>query len=94
MQILKSIAVAILSCGAAFAAPAVPRLRLAEVQKVEPSSYEVELTIDPEKAQFSGAIQIKLRLLRPARTIWLRKSPLHSVKRLSSVYQTCSIARV
>jgi hypothetical protein len=66
MQLLKSIPVTILYCVAVIAAPVTPRLRLSEVQKIEPSSYKVDLTVDPEKVQFSGTIQIKFRVLRPA----------------------------
>src|SRR5262249_11609081 len=64
------------SCAVAMAAPVPPKLRLGEAQKIEPSSYKVELTVDPKKAPFSGLIQIRLRVLQPTRTIWLNASKI------------------
>ena len=58
-------------CGSALAAGQPPKLRLSEVQDVAPARYRVELTLDPAKDSFSGAISIEVNLKQPAQTIWL-----------------------
>jgi alanyl aminopeptidase len=61
-----------LACSlAAFAADQPPQLRLAEVQKISPERYRVELTLDPDKAEFTGYIRIQVKVDQPVQTIWL-----------------------
>jgi cytosol alanyl aminopeptidase len=57
-------------------ANAPPKLRLAEVQKVSPLSYKVELVLDPEKEDFTGTIAISLDMQEPAQTIWLNQESI------------------
>ena len=45
----------------AFAADQPPKLRLAEVQNIAPEGYRAELTLDPDKAEFSGNIRIQVK---------------------------------
>ncbi len=58
----------------AFAADQPPTLRLPDT--VAPSSYQMDLHLDPSKNDFSGAIQIKLDLKQPTRTLWLNANQL------------------
>ncbi|MGA7414615.1 MAG: M1 family metallopeptidase [Bryobacteraceae bacterium] len=60
----------------AWAADAPPKLRLAEVQKVSPLSYQAELTLDPEKEDFTGTIAIKLNVEETTQTIWLNQEAI------------------
>ena len=60
----------------AWAADAPPKLRLAEVQKVSPLSYQAELTLDPEKEDFTGTIVIKLDVEETTQTIWLNQETI------------------
>jgi cytosol alanyl aminopeptidase len=53
-----------------------PKLRLAEVQDVAPTSYRVKLDLDPAKDIFSGSIQISLTVKKPFTTLWLNTSEL------------------
>ena len=48
-----------------------PKLRLSEVQDIAPEWHHVELTLDPDKDQFSGAIRIQVKVNRPSPIIWL-----------------------
>ena len=60
----------------ASAADTPPKLRLAEVQNVSPISYKVELSLDPEKDDFTGTIVIKLDVQEPTQTIWLNRESI------------------
>jgi len=53
-----------------------PKLRLAEVQKVLPLSYKADLSLDPEKNDFTGTIVIKLDVQEPSQTIWLNQESI------------------
>src|SRR5262249_18439002 len=55
---------------------AAPKLRLAEAQNVVPEKYRVELTLDPDKAEFSGSIQIPVKINRATQTIWLNANQI------------------
>ena len=46
-----------------------PTLRLPDT--VAPISYQVQLTLDPDKTTFEGTIDIKVEIKRPVQTIWL-----------------------
>src|SRR5262249_51453618 len=48
-----------------------PKLRLTEVEQVAPTRYHVELTLDPMKDTFSGAIIITLSVNSPVHLLWL-----------------------
>ena len=65
-----TIALAMACSLAALAADQPPKLRLAEVQN-HPERYRAELTLDPDKAGFSGNIRIQVKVNRPVQTIWL-----------------------
>ena len=61
-----------LACSlAAIAADQPPKLRLAEVQNIVPEKYRADLTLDPDKAEFSGSIRIQVKVNQPVQTIWL-----------------------
>ncbi len=57
-------------------AAAPPRLRLSEVQKVQPLSYRAELNLDPAKTDFTGTIHIRLSVAQPLSTLWLNASKI------------------
>jgi len=46
-----------------------PTLKLPDT--VSPVSYRAELTLDPNKDDFSGFIRIKIKIFEPTQTIWL-----------------------
>ena len=48
-----------------------PKLRLGEVQQAKPTSYSVDLTLDPDKDTFRGSIDIRVNIERPTQTLWL-----------------------
>ncbi len=50
-----------------------PKLRLAEVQDVNPSSYQIDLTLDPARDTFTGSIVIQLEIRKPLHTLWLNQ---------------------
>jgi cytosol alanyl aminopeptidase len=60
----------------AVAADIPPKLRLAEVQNVAPLAYQAELTLDPEKDDFTGTIIVKLDLKESTETIWLNQTSI------------------
>lgn len=57
------------------AADEAPTLRLPET--VAPTSYEVQLTLDPSKDNFSGSIDIKVNVKQPVQTIWLNATKIN-----------------
>jgi alanyl aminopeptidase len=59
-----------LVCSVGYAAP---KTRLAEVQNIAPTSYRVDLTLDPEKSTFSGSILIQMDIKQAVDTIWLNQ---------------------
>lgn len=67
-------------CGAAawslWADDAPPKARLAEVENIQPTSYNAVLTLDPQKTTFEGAIEIHMDIKAPVRTIWLNQEKL------------------
>ena len=50
-----------------------PKLRLAEVQDITPEKYRAELTLDPDKTEFSANIRIQVKVNRPKLEVWARK---------------------
>lgn len=50
-----------------------PKLRLAEVEHIQPVSYRADLTIDPAADSFTGSILIRLQIDQPLQTIWLNQ---------------------
>src|SRR6516225_6470485 len=67
----RTLLLALAICSAALAADQPPKLRLLEVQNIAPEKYRVELTLDPDKREFSGNIHIAISVQRAAQTIWL-----------------------
>ncbi len=59
-----------------FAANTPPKLRLNEVQKIDPVSYRVDLTLDPEKDDFTGIVVIKLDIKESTDTLWLNQESI------------------
>jgi alanyl aminopeptidase len=59
-----------------FAADGPPKTRLSEVENIAPKSYRVDLTLDPEKSTFSGAIVIQMDIQQPLQTIWLNQEKI------------------
>jgi len=60
-----------------WAADSPPKTRLAEVQSVQPTSYNVVLTLDPQLSTFTGSIEIHLDVQQPVQTIWLNQEKLN-----------------
>ncbi|HTU44338.1 MAG TPA: M1 family metallopeptidase [Bryobacteraceae bacterium] len=56
-------------CSFSLAASQPPTLRLPDT--VAPTSYRVELTLDPAKPAFSGSIAIRVNVKQPVDTIWI-----------------------
>jgi len=70
-----------ISCAfSALAADVPPKLRLAEVQNIAPERYRAELTLDPDKTEFSGTIRIQVKVNRPVQTIWLNANRIAVVQ--------------
>jgi aminopeptidase N len=65
----------LLCCTPVLAATAPPTGRLPDT--IRPTSYRLELTVDPAAADFSGHVEIDAILARPARTIFLHGRGLH-----------------
>ncbi len=68
----------LLSCGAvatAFSAGP-PKLRLGEVEKIQPLSYRANLAVDPTKDDFTGSIEITVDIQEATQTIWLNQENL------------------
>ncbi len=61
-------------CFVAWGDPTAPQLRLPD--SVVPTSYEVELTLDPDKTAFSGSIAIKINVKQAVDTVWLNASSI------------------
>src|SRR5438445_11047 len=75
----------VLACAfAALAADQPPKLRLAEVQNLVPERYRAELTLDPDKAEFSGNIRIQVKVNQPVQSIWLNANRI-AVQRASVI---------
>ena len=53
-----------------------PKTRLNEVQNVQPTGYLVDLTLDPAKDTFTGAIEIRLDIREPLQTLWLNQAKI------------------
>jgi cytosol alanyl aminopeptidase len=53
-----------------------PKLRLSEVQNIVPLSYRVELSLSPAEARFTGTVNIRIRIARPAKAVWLHAKKL------------------
>lgn len=53
-----------------------PKLRLGEVQRVKPESYKVELTLDPDREDFSGSIEIRVNVEQITPTLWLNATDI------------------
>jgi alanyl aminopeptidase len=69
----------LLSLASAFSATAAdtpPKTRLAEVQNVQPVSYSADLTLDPNKTDFSGSLVIRLDIQKPLDTLWLNQEKI------------------
>ena len=69
LPFLAVAAILITSSNAQGAEP--PKLRLSEVEDIQPLSYRADLTLDPEKDDFQGSISMKLDIRKPTDTIWL-----------------------
>src|SRR5215471_5524 len=58
------------------AAGAPPKLRLSEVQQIQPTGYRVELSLDPAKSTFSGSIRIRVVVGEATRNVWLNANQI------------------
>ena len=58
-------------------------------ENVVPTKYDIELTVDPSKASFSGNVSIDVRIKEPTSTLWLHGKELD----VSEVYLTDSDSR-
>ena len=71
---LQTTSVVAAFCSLAAAAQQPPQLRLPDT--VAPTSYRVQLKLDPGKDTFSGHIAIKIEVKQPANLIWLNGTGL------------------
>jgi alanyl aminopeptidase len=71
---LSVLAALALLCGAAHSAP---KMRLAEVESIDPQSYRADLMLDPAKNTFSGSIVIRMNIQQPLDTLWLNQKLIH-----------------
>src|SRR5215471_18423449 len=55
---------------------ATPKLRLTEVQYIVPEKYRADLSLSPDKDEFSGSIRIQIKLNRPSQLIWLNANQI------------------
>ena len=53
-----------------------PKLRLSEVENIQPTGYKVDLALDPAKNTFSGTIVIRMDIKEPVQTIWLDREKI------------------
>jgi alanyl aminopeptidase len=60
--------------GTLLAAPQPPALRLPA--DVVPSSYKLDLTLDPAKTEFTGAVAIELKVRKATGIVWLNQNGL------------------
>ena len=74
-----------------FAADQPPKLRLGEVENIEPVDYTADLTIDPQKDDFTGSITMSLDIRQPVQTIWLNQEKI-TIKTASLTYRGKSIS--
>jgi alanyl aminopeptidase len=58
------------------AAATPPKLRLSEVQDLAPTGYRVSLSLDPAAESFQGTVDIRVKVGKPADTIWLNANKL------------------
>ena len=65
-----------LACITLHAADNPPKTRLNEVQNVQPTGYLADLTLDPAKDTFTGAIEIRLDIREPLQTLWLNQEKI------------------
>ncbi|MBZ5723933.1 MAG: M1 family metallopeptidase [Acidobacteriia bacterium] len=76
MQLRRVVALTVAAAALSFAAGQPPKLRLAELQHVAPTGYRVNLTLDPEKSDFTGSIDIRVEVKEPLKTVWLNASKI------------------
>jgi len=69
-------ALSLLACVTLHAADTPPKTRLNEVQNIQPTGYLVDLSLDPAKDTFSGAISIRLDIAVPLQTLWLNQEKI------------------
>jgi len=48
-----------------------PKLRLSEAQDITPVRVQAELTLDPHKKDFTGVVEIQIKVNRPSSIVWL-----------------------
>jgi cytosol alanyl aminopeptidase len=58
------------------AADTPPKLRLNEVENIQPTNYVVDLVLDPAKTTFTGSIEIHLDVQQGLQTLWLNQERL------------------
>ena len=58
------------------AADTPPKLRLNEVEKVTPVGYRADLTLDPQKDDFTGTVSIRLDVKEATSIIWLNQESI------------------
>ncbi len=83
IRLAVTIAVFSFLAGTLFGADQPPTLRLPDT--VAPTSYRVELTLDPAKPDFSGSIAIQVNVKQPVDTIWLNA---HNIKAQEATFET------
>jgi Peptidase M1 N-terminal domain len=71
LQLVSSLVLIGVGC---HAADGPPRLRLREVEEITSTAYRVDLTVDPTKDSFTGAISISVTAKVPTNTVWLNAS--------------------
>lgn len=74
--------VAFLSAGALFTAVGAvadtqPKLRLGEVEQAHPENYKVDLTLDPNREDFDGVIDIRVNIEHALPILWLNATDIN-----------------
>ena len=71
--LLARCSIAVTLCSLIHAADQPPKLRLAEVESVQPLSYQADLKLDPTTDEFEGSILIRMDVKQSTRTLWLNQ---------------------
>src|SRR5262245_48067652 len=66
---MRIAALVLAGCATALPPPAAPGLRLGA--GVVPRAQALDLTIDPDRADYSGSAEIEVDVRAPTRTVWL-----------------------
>ncbi len=75
LRLVALLSTGALLCSIAFAAEQPPALRLPA--EVTPTGYQVQLTLDPARENFSGSVSIQVDIKQAVETIWLNGTKIN-----------------